>query len=72
MQQDIDAVMKLGRPQDGPGETAVLDEIFAGELGFTAGPRNLIDAHNRNEDHMRDTRLSVRAHQAARAFKIDH
>src|SRR6266568_385486 len=71
VQQEIDAVMKLGRPEDGPGQTAVLNQVFAGELGFSAGPRDYINAHNRNEDHMRDTRLAGSVQQAARAFDID-
>src|SRR6266851_7620040 len=70
VQQEIDAVMKLGRPQDGPGETAVLNQVFAGEFGFSAGPRDSINAYNRNEDHMRDTRLARHLQQATRAFKI--
>src|SRR6266498_4602091 len=63
--------MKLCRPEDGPGETAVLNEVFAGELGFAIGIWDLIDSYNRNVDHMRDTRLAGSVQQAARAFEID-
>src|SRR5579859_921856 len=71
IQQEIHAVMKLRCPQDGPGNAAVLDEVFAGQLGFATGPGDPINAHNRNEDQVGDIRLSC-LHQAARAFSIDH
>src|SRR6266571_6992710 len=63
--------MKLCRPEDGPGEAAVRNSVFAGELGFAIGIRDLIDSHNRNEDHMRDTRLAGSIQEAARALDID-
>src|SRR6266516_2222257 len=63
--------MKLGRSQDGPGNTAVLDEVFAGELGFAIGIRVPINSHNRNIDHMRDIRLAGSVQQAARALEIE-
>ena len=49
----------------------MLNEVFAGKFGFTEGIRDLLNAHNRDEDQMRDTCLLGRLQQAARAFEID-
>src|SRR5579884_1268789 len=63
--------MKLGCSQDGPGNTAVLDEVFAGEPGFAIGIRDLNNADNRNVDYMRDISPAGSVQQAARAFNLD-
>src|SRR5260370_5188718 len=63
--------MRLGRPEDGPGESAVHNEVCGGELGLSDGIGDRINAHNRHGDHMRDTCLAGSLQQTARAFDID-